>query len=62
MVLSWFSSDPRQRYQKIPSHPDEIVSGLLLDGGLSEDEDLVSPRVVLDGEVTGERDQVDRSH
>ena len=55
-MLQWFSSDPRQRYQKIPqSDPDETVS--VLHGGLSEEDDLevcdnylASPRVPVGGE------------
>ena len=65
MELKWFSSGPRQRYQRtLHSDPDEIVAAPVLHGGLSEDEDpvsdnsLVSPRLVLDGEVA----QVHRSY
>ena len=62
MVLEWFSSDRRQRYQKIlQSDPDETVRGQDLDD-LPEDDDLVADKSLAPAPVAGELDQVRRNY
>ena len=63
MVLEWFSSDLRQRCQKIlHSDPDEIVCGQDLDDDLPEDNDLVADKSPASLPVVGGVDQVRRNY